>query len=210
MAEREASGWKSAAKLFLQATGWTAEGTRPQADRYVLIAAPHTSNWDLIYMLAFAQVFDVEPRWMGKHTLFEGPFGGLMHKLGGIPVRRSEKGNLVAQLAQVIRESESICLAVPVEGTRSYAPYWKSGFYHIARAAQVPIVMSYLDYSRKVGGFGPSIMPTGDIRADMDQIRAFYAGKAGRFPNEVGDIRLKEEDAEAATGPERQDAPGLV
>jgi 1-acyl-sn-glycerol-3-phosphate acyltransferase len=181
------------ARLFLWATGWQAEGQKPASRRYVLIAAPQTSNWDLAYLLAFARIFDVKASWMGKHTLFRGPMDRVMRKLGGIPVRRDRASDLVSQLAEVIEQSDAIALTVPAEGTRGYTPYWKSGFYYIARQAGVPIVMSYLDWSRKCGGFGPELIPTGQIRDDMDEVRAFYADKQGRFPELMGDIRLKEE-----------------
>jgi 1-acyl-sn-glycerol-3-phosphate acyltransferase len=179
--------------LFLRVTGWRAEGHKPVSRRYVLIAAPHTSNWDLAFLLAFAQLYGIRVSWMGKHTLFRGPMGWVMRRLGGIPVRRDRSSDLVSQLAAVIDGSDAIALTVPAEGTRGYTPYWKSGFYHIARTAGVPIVPSFLDYSRRVGGFGPEIIPTGEVGDDMDEIRAFYAGKQGRFPELMGEIRLKEE-----------------
>ena len=140
---------KFLAKSFLRLTGWQAEGQRPVPERYVLIAAPHTSNWDLAYLLAFAAIFDVKMRFMAKHQLFWGPFGPIMRKLGGIPVRRDRKGDLVQEMADFLRDNDGVALTVPAEGTRAYVPHWKSGFYHIARAAEVPIVPSYLDYARK-------------------------------------------------------------
>ncbi len=181
------------ARAFLKLTGWTAHGPRPDARRYVLIAAPHTSNWDLPYLLAFAWLYGIRISWMGKHQLFTPPFGWIMRKLGGVPVRRDQRGDLVAQMARVIDAADAICLVVPAEGTRGYVPHWKSGFYHIARTAEVPIVPSYLDYSRRVGGFGPAILPTGDLSIDMDEIRNFYADKQGKYPELFGEVRLKEE-----------------
>ena len=181
------------AKSFLRLTGWQAEGQRPIAQRFVLIAAPHTSNWDLAYLLAFTVIFDVKMRFMAKHQLFWGPLGPIMRKLGGIPVRRDRKGDLVQEMADFLRDNDGVALTVPAEGTRAYVPHWKSGFYHIARAAEVPIVPSYLDYARKRGGFGPAIVPTGNIREDMDQLRAFYADKKGLHPELFGEVRLKEE-----------------
>jgi 1-acyl-sn-glycerol-3-phosphate acyltransferase len=181
------------ARAFLKLTGWTAEGGRPVAKRYVLIAAPHTTNWDLPYLLAFAWLYDIHISWMGKQQLFSPPIGWLMRALGGIPVQRHKSSDMVSQMARVIDEAKSICLVVPAEGTRAYVPYWKSGFYHIARTANVPIVLSYLDYSRRVGGFGPEIVPTGDVRNDMEEIRDFYTDMQGKYPELFGDIRLKEE-----------------
>jgi len=183
--------WLSLA--FLKATGWKGEGRTPAARSYVLIAAPHTSNWDLPYLLAFSQIFGVRISWMGKHQLFRGPVGWLFRKLGGIAVRRDRSNDLVSQMADVLRKSDGMALVVPAEGTRSYTSHWKSGFYHIARSASVPIVLSYLDFSRRRGGFGPEIIPTGDVRDDMDEIRAFYADKVGKHPELMGEIVLKEE-----------------
>jgi 1-acyl-sn-glycerol-3-phosphate acyltransferase len=181
------------ASLFLRATGWQAEGPRPAARRFVLIAAPHTSNWDLVYLLALAAVYDIGISWMGKDALFRGPFGGVIRRLGGIPVDRTHRGNLVRQMAELFERSERLVLVVPAEGTRSYAAHWRSGFYHIARTAGVPVVLGYLDYRRKRGGFGPELVLTGDVGQDMDEIRSFYSDKVGRYPDRFGPVRLKEE-----------------
>ncbi len=184
---------KRLARVFLWLTGWEAEGARPAARRYVLIAAPHTSNWDLAYLLALAAVFDVRISWMGKHGLFRPPLGFAMRRLGGIPVVRHRRGDLVAQAARLLGDVDDLALVVPAEGTRGYVAHWKSGFYHIARSAGVPIVLGYLDYARRRGGFGPALLPSGDLRRDMDEIRDFYADKVGRYPEQFGAVRLKEE-----------------
>jgi 1-acyl-sn-glycerol-3-phosphate acyltransferase len=159
----------------------------------VLIAAPHTSNWDLAYLLALGEAFELRVSWLGKHTLFRPPLGAVMRSVGGIPVVRHKKGQLVTEAAKLFAERKELALVVPAEGTRSRSEYWKSGFYHIARSAGVPIVCGYLDYARKRGGFGLAVLPTGDVRADMDRIRAFYADKVGRFPEKFGPVRLQEE-----------------
>ncbi len=130
---------------------------------------------------------------IGKHTLFAWPYGWLMRFLGGIPIRRDRSENLVQQMARAFEEAESLAIGVPAEGTRSYSPHWKSGFYHIALAAKVPIVMGYVDYARKRVGFGPELVPTGEVTHDMDKIRSFYSDKAGKYPDCFGDVRLKEE-----------------
>ena len=184
---------KLVARAFLALTGWEPEGQRPVFPRYVLIAAPHTSNWDLAYLLALAAIFDVRVSWLGKHTLFRGPLGWVMRRLGGIPVVRHERGDLVQAAARRFADAEELALVVPAEGTRSRAPCWKSGFYHIARTAGVPIVLGYLDYRRRRGGFGPGLVPTGDLGRDMDEIRKFYADKTGRHPEHFGPVRLREE-----------------
>ncbi len=184
---------KFLAQAVLKSSGWKPEGRRPAAAKYVLIAAPHTSNWDLLYFLALAEVLGVRVQWMGKHTLFRWPAGPVLRALGGIPIRRHRRENVVQAMARVFDAHESLALVVPPEGTRGYVPHWKSGFYHIARAAGVPIVMGYLDFARKRGGFGPELIPTGDLAEDMDEFRAFYADKVGKHPECFGAVRLKEE-----------------
>ena len=167
---------------FLKMTGWTVEGSLPpQATRSVFIAAPHTSNWDLPYTLMVAFALRLNPYWMGKQSIFKAPFGGLMRWLGGIPVNRAQSSNLVAASADAIRAADGpLQLIVPPEGTRSKTRYWKTGFYYIARTAQVPIVMAYMDYATKRSGLGPLFQPTGDIEADMAAIKAFYAPFKGK------------------------------
>jgi 1-acyl-sn-glycerol-3-phosphate acyltransferase len=182
------------ARIIISTTGWKPDGRRPEPKKFVLIAAPHTTNWDFIYLLAFAAYFDVEISWMGKHSLFRWPFGLFMRALGGVPVRRSKREKLVTAMARTFDDHEELGLVVPAEGTRGYVEYWKSGFYHIAMTAKVPIVMSYLDYSKKIGGFGPAFFPSGNVRQDMDVIRTFYEGRKGKYPERFGRIRLREED----------------
>ncbi|KPK52974.1 MAG: hypothetical protein AMJ63_07785 [Myxococcales bacterium SG8_38_1] len=183
-------------EAFLRVAGWKVEGERPSVDRYVIIAAPHTSNWDMPFMLAFAFIYDIPVKWMGKHTLFEGPKGTFFKWLGGMPIIRHRPGGVVGQMIEAFENNESLVLMVPAEGTRSHVDYWKSGFYHIACGADVPVVLSYLDFGKKVGGIGPALKMTGDISADMDKIRAFYAGMQGFKPENVGVIRLREEDVQ--------------
>jgi len=180
--------------LWLRLCGWRVEGRLPDATKSVVIAAPHTSSWDLPHMLAVAWVLGVRPAWLGKQELFAGPLGAFFRGLGGVPVDRSRRGNLVQQVAERFAEADRLFLVVPPSGTRSRAPYWKSGFYHIARAARVPIVCAFLDYRRKVGGIGPVLEATGDVAADMDLVRAFYDGVAGRYPERTTPVRLAEED----------------
>ena len=167
---------------FLKLTGWKVVGKLPpQAAKSVLIAAPHTSNWDLPYTLMVAFALRLNVYWIGKSSLFKPPFGGVMMWLGGIPVDRSQSNNLVAASSQAImRASGPLQLIVPPEGTRSGTRYWKTGFYYIAAGAGVPIVMAYLEYDKKIGGLGPVFQTTGDVDADMLAIKAFYAGIKGK------------------------------
>jgi len=167
---------------FLRLTGWKVVGTLPaNAAKSVLIAAPHTSNWDLPYTLMVAFELRLNVYWMGKASLFRPPFRGVMMWLGGIPVDRAQSNNLVAASSAAILQAKGpLQLIVPPEGTRSGTRYWKTGFYYMAAGAGVPIVLAYLDYEKKVGGLGPIFQTTGDIDADMLAIKAFYAGVKGK------------------------------
>ena len=181
-------------RAYLKLFGWEEEGEPPQPP-YVLIAAPHTTNWDLPHMIALSFVFDVPIRWAGKHSLFKAPFGPFMRALGGIAIRRDRNENRVQQLANLFNEYENLVLTVPTEGTRSRVEHWKSGFYYIAKAAEVPIVCGFLDYEKRRGGFGFTLVPTDSVKADMDRLREFYEDKVGKFPEKYGPVRLREEPA---------------
>ena len=174
--------------VFLKLTGWKIEGSLPpDGQKSVLIAAPHTSNWDLPYTLMVAFVLRLNIYWMGKEQIFKPPFRGLMMWLGGIPVKRESANNLVAASVQAIKEADGpLQLVVPPEGTRSKVRYWKSGFYYIATGAGVPIVLAYMDYERKISGLGPVFYPSGDLEADMVRIQAFYAPFRGKNPTQSG------------------------
>jgi len=173
---------RSLSVAFLRVTGWKVEGSLPaDASRCVFIAAPHTSNWDLPYTLMAAYALDLNIYWMGKHSIFRWPFRHLMMWLGGIPVNRTRSNNLVEESARALREATgALQLVVPPEGTRSKTRYWKTGFYYIALAAEVPIIMAYMDYSVKRCGLGPLFTPTGDVERDMAAIKAFYAPIKGK------------------------------
>ncbi len=167
---------------FLRATGWKLDGQLPaDQPKCVLIAAPHTSNWDLPYTLMVAFALRLNIYWMGKQQLFRGPWGPVMRWLGGIAVDRSQSTNLVSASATAIRAADgAMCLVVPPEGTRSKTRQWKTGFYWIAHEAGVPIVMAYMDYPRKLSGLGPVFQPTGNVDADMAAIKAWYAPFKGK------------------------------
>ena len=169
-------------RATLRLTGWTIEGSLPaHAAKSVLIAAPHTSNWDLPYTLMLAFSLHLRVYWMGKQSLFRAPFGGVMRWLGGIPVNREQSSNLVASSAQAMRAAKGpMQLIVPPEGTRGKTRHWKTGFYFIAQEAGVPIVLAFVDYGRKVGGLGPVFEPTGDLDRAIADIKAFYAPIKGK------------------------------
>ncbi|MEO1063664.1 MAG: lysophospholipid acyltransferase family protein [Actinomycetota bacterium] len=181
-------------RLILRITRWTEDGAPPPDPKFVMIAAPHTSNWDLLYMLAFSWYHDRKLSWLGKDSLFRGPAGWVLRRLGGIPVDRSAPQGLVETMRDAFASADRLVVGIPPEGTRGRRDHWKSGFYRIAVAAEVPIVCGFLDYSTRTGGFGPMIRPTGDVTADMDVIRSFYAGKTGKYPDDVSEMRLRDED----------------
>lgn len=173
---------QGAAILALKIMGWKREGAIPDPPRCVMIAAPHTSNVDLPITLLLAFAFRVKVYWMGKDRIFKKPFGTIMRWLGGIPVERSRSHNIVEASIEEFRKNQNLILIVAPEGTRNKVNYWKSGFYHIANGAGVPISCGFLDYRRKVGGMGPLVVPTGAIERDMETIQTFYKGVMGRNP----------------------------
>jgi 1-acyl-sn-glycerol-3-phosphate acyltransferase len=177
--------------LILKLAGWKVSGHVPDIPKFVMIAAPHTSNWDLPYTLFVAFTMKVKIYWMGKKELFRPPFGPLLRWLGGIPIDRSKSNGVVGQSIQQLQDAEKLVLTVPPTGTRRKVMHWKTGFYHIAHGAGVPIVLGFLDYGRKMGGVGPLFYPTGDINADMKEIQAFYKDIQGR--NQVQSVTLAEE-----------------
>jgi 1-acyl-sn-glycerol-3-phosphate acyltransferase len=181
------------ASLYLRLFGWTLSGNPPDLKKYIILAAPHTSNWDAANMLAMASMYRIRIHWVGKHTLFKWPLGPLIRWLGGVPVDRTSRHGSVKQLAAEFAIREELRLVIAPEGTRRRAENWKSGFYFIACEAQVPIVFGLLDYKKKVGGLCEVIYPTGDITADMEKIRQFYSEAQGKYADKFGPIRLREE-----------------
>lgn len=187
--------WLSTAALDL--AGWRFEGELPREKKFVCIAYPHTSNWDGLLMVAFATRLGLKARWMIKDAWTRPPLGAALRELGAVGIDRSRANSVVAQMVAEFERHEEFVLGIPPEGTRSRAECWKSGFYHIALGAKVPVVPAYIDFGGKRAGMGPPLWMTGDVRADMDRIRAFYEGVDVRAyaPENVGPIRLREEDA---------------
>ncbi len=182
------------AKAFLAATGWTVRNDVPaDVDKFVIIAAPHTSNWDFPVTLAVAKTIDMKFYWVGKHTMFRWPFGGLMRRLGGIPIDRRKPQGFVEQIADAIDAADAMALGIAPEGTRSKREFWKSGFYHIAREAGVPIVLGFLDWGRKEGGLGKMVDSSQSKEEVMDIIRDFYGGMEGRRHELYTEPRLRSE-----------------
>ena len=176
---------------LLNALGWKIDVHLPDEKKLIIIGAPHTSNWDFVYFLLLMYSIRIKLHWIGKDTLFKWPVGGLMKRMGGIPVNRRSRNNFVDQIVESFQEHEDLMIVITPEGTRSKTTYWKTGFYFIALGARVPIAMGFVDYPHKHIGIGRSFMASGDIQADFEIIRSFYADKTGKFPNEQGEIRIK-------------------
>jgi len=181
---------QSLARVILRLLSWRLEVTPPPASKYVLVGAPHTSGWDLLFFLLMAHGAGIKVNWVGKDTLFRWPVGGLLRWLGGIPVNRHARTNFVQQIVDVFNRLEELVITIAPEGTRGRAAKWKTGFYYIALGARVPIVLGFIDYREKIIGIGPSMMPTGDIQADFVHIKEFYSGKTGRQPEQQGEILI--------------------
>ena len=178
------------ATAALRLKSWRLEVNMPTAPKFVLVGAPHTSSMDLFYALLLAHGTGIKMHWIGKDSLFRWPLGGAMRWLGGIPVKRDARQNFVTQMVNVFNQVERLVVAIAPEGTRGRADHWKTGFYYIAQGAGVPIALGFVDYKEKVVGIGPTIVPSGDIHADFAQIKAFYAGKTGRYPHKQGEARI--------------------
>jgi 1-acyl-sn-glycerol-3-phosphate acyltransferase len=180
---------------MLAAAGWAIEGEVPRVDKCVALGVPHTSNWDGVLMIALAVSAGIDMSFMIKDDWLRGPMGPLMRRMGAIGIDRSKANNVVDAMVHELRTRDRLWLVIPPEGTRSRADYWKSGFYHIARGANVPVLPGYMDFARKRLGIGAPIYLTGDVGADMDRIRAFYADKnpAPHSPADFGPIRLRDE-----------------
>jgi 1-acyl-sn-glycerol-3-phosphate acyltransferase len=176
--------------LILGIIGWRVEGRLPNIPKFVAIAT-HTSNWDFPVMLLLAFALRTNISVLGKASLFRGPFGLFFRWCGCIPIDRTKSANAVETLVRLFRESERLILVVSPEGTRKKVRYWKTGFYYIAHGARVPIVLSFIDYRRKAAGIGPLITPTGDIEADIEIIRSFYAQVSGKYPEKSGRVEIK-------------------
>jgi len=170
------------ARGLLRWRGWQISGHFPDLPKFVLIGAPHTSNWDFPLTLGICFALRAKIYWMGKDSLFRGPLGPVMRWLGGIPVTRSRSTSLVQQMVEVYQRHDELVVAIAPEGTRGHVTEWKTGFYHIAYGAGVPVVLGFLDYRRKTGGIGPVFYPSGDLERDLAEIRAFYDGIVGRYP----------------------------
>ncbi|MBI2380146.1 MAG: lysophospholipid acyltransferase family protein [Gammaproteobacteria bacterium] len=176
---------------LLRLAGWKVTSRLPDIKKYIIIVYPHTSNWDFPIGLFAAWALRMDVTFLGKHTLFVGPFGWLFRSLGGYPVKRDERKNMVSQVVELIESRERISIALAPEGTRKKTDHWKSGFYHIALEAKVPVVLAYIDARRREIGVGPTLEMSGDKELDVQRIRAFYQDKQGIRPELASEICLR-------------------
>ncbi|MBT8072043.1 MAG: lysophospholipid acyltransferase family protein [Gammaproteobacteria bacterium] len=179
---------------ILKKLGWTLKVELPDLDKYVAIAAPHTSNWDFPLGILAAKAIKLEVHWLGKHSLFRRPYGWFFRAIGGIPVRRDQGMNYMQQLTDLFDRSEHLVLALAPEGTRGKTDHWKTGFHYIARAAKVPILMAYLDYGNRVVGIGGQFYPGDDIHADFRKIAEYYKDRRGKYPDKESLIRVRDKN----------------
>ena len=182
-----------AARAFWAVSRWRLV-TEPAPDRpTLLIGAPHTSNWDFVFMLAITWRLGIHTRWLGKTSLFRGWRGAIMTRLGGIPVDREAPQRVVADVVDRLQSGDVFSLVVTPDGTRSGHTHWKSGFYRIARETGMPVTLGYVDRTTMTTGLGPTFELSGELSRDMDRIRTFYADKAGTRPEHRVEPRLREE-----------------
>jgi 1-acyl-sn-glycerol-3-phosphate acyltransferase len=181
------------ARFILKTCGWEAVGEVPPLDKAVFVAAPHTSNWDGIWLLVYKVALRVDIRFLAKHTLFWWPLGTLLKALGAMPIDRSVAHDTVNQLIETFATEDHLFLALAPEGTRRWKPYWKTGFYQIAKSANVPIVLAFIDYKNKRLGVGITLPEGQTLAQDLNSIREFYAPFTAAVPKRRGPITFPPE-----------------
>jgi len=181
--------------------GWRVDFIWPPAPKCVILVYPHTSNWDFVVGIIARYAIALPLLWLGKDTLFRRPFGSLFRRCGGVPINRREHTGVIGQLVAEFERRSWFWLVITPEGTRSRTEHWKSGFYHLALAAKVPVGLGFIDYQRRVVGISTYLALTGKQDEDLAAIRAFYADKTGRRPEKTGPIRFREEPRGGADRP---------
>lgn len=166
--------WPWVGRSIFRLMGWRIEGELPPHTKLVLIAAPHTSNWDFVVGMAAMMTLRIKATWLGKHSIFVGPANRIFRSWGGIPVERSEHHDMVSDVAAAFKDNDKMWLAIAPEGTRKHIDQWKTGFWHIAKRANVPIQTIYFDFPRRVLGVGKRFIPGDDVNAEVQAIRDYY------------------------------------
>ncbi len=185
--------WQGFARLILRLGGWTLVGELPAHKKLVAIVAPHTSNWDGFWILVYKVALDIEVHFFAKHTLFWWPLGPILRAMGAIPVDRAVSTSMVQRVVKEFEDRDRFWFGLSPEGTRKWQPYWKTGFYRIAKAANVPIVLAFIDYGKKRIGIGMTLSENRTLDEDLQTIREFYAPYSGRLPDRQGPIEFPPE-----------------
>lgn len=183
---------KTLSRRLLALLGWKLIEPQNRPAKAVLVGYPHTSNWDGVYALLVKLALGLPANWVGKDTLFRWPLGGIMRRLGGIPIDRSAPTGFVAQMAAEFASRPDFLLVIAPEGTRSLTKGWKSGFYRIALAAKVPVALAYVDYAKRQAGILTYLTLTGDPAADIAAIACHYENRSGKHPELASPIRWLE------------------
>jgi 1-acyl-sn-glycerol-3-phosphate acyltransferase len=170
---------------FYLAMGWSSVAVRPIPKKAVIIAAPHTSNWDFVYYIGLTRDLGIETSFMAKRELFRWPLGRFMRDMGGVEVNRQQGGNYVQSMIDKFNRRDEFLLTIAPEGTRKSVGQWRTGFYHIAVGAKVPLIIGMMDYAKKTGGLALAFMPTGDYAADMARVEEFYRNTTPRHPDKT-------------------------
>ncbi|MGB7339396.1 MAG: 1-acyl-sn-glycerol-3-phosphate acyltransferase [Phototrophicaceae bacterium] len=179
--------------IFRVVLGWKVKGELPDVSKMMCAFAPHTSNFDFFYIIYLAAHFKVKPNWIGKKELFEGPFGKLSTYTGGIAVDRDAPLKALKQIIKYIKTNDQFILCIAPEGTRHYTDHWKKGFYFIANKTDMPIVFFKIDYNTRVVTAREAFYPTGDMDADLEVIKPFFADAVGRYPDRAAPIQFADE-----------------
>jgi len=181
---------KLISRLILKLIGWKLDERVPETQRYVMIGYPHTSNWDFILGMLAKWGMDLPINWVAKHSMFWGPFKPIFMAMGGVPLNREKTTGFIQKNIELFAQREHFILGLMPEGTRSKTDHWKTGFYHIAHGANVPIALAYMDYKNKVIGVGDVMLTSGDIHADFETIKEFYKDKIGYKPEKQSSISI--------------------
>jgi hypothetical protein len=188
---------KCIGRTVLWVLGWRAEAVLPDEPKFIVLGHPHTSTWDFPLFILTSWALGIPMQWIGKQSLFQGPMDRLYRALGGLPVDRSGGKDVVQSVADLFATHDTLIFGLAPAGTRSYSPHWRSGFYYMALAANVPVVLGSIDFKRRVGCLLETVHLSGDVSADMNRIRAAYAAVEGRNPDQRTPIRLASEHNEA-------------
>ena len=170
---------------FYHAQGWQAVSHGPIPKKAIIIAAPHTSNWDFLYYIGLTRDLGIAPSFMAKRQLFQWPLGRFMRDMGGVEINREAGGNYVQAMIDEFARRDEFLLTIAPEGTRSSVAQWRTGFYHIAMGAGVPLIVGMMDYAKKMGGLAQAFMPSGDYAADMMRIEEYYHNTTPRHPHKA-------------------------